>query len=127
MRPSSGQEDARCEGLQLKRGRLFHVQSDVALQGNDMTTNQSPQDIKELLAEADELIQSIESEILNEMEEEHRMQFEMQAQKFENIKVELQEVSHKKEAWEARISDEEIHEAVTDFVRAFKEYAKALY
>ncbi len=92
-----------------------------------MTTKQSPQDIDELLAEADELIQSINSEILNELEEEHRMQFEIQAQKLENIRTELQEVHHTKEAWEAKISDKEIHEAVADIVKAFKGYTKAIY
>ena len=92
-----------------------------------MTTDQSAQGIDALLAEAEELIQDINSDILNEMEEEHRMQFEMQAQKLERIKAELQEVGDKKETWEAKISDEEIHEAITSIVNALHEYIKAIH
>lgn len=92
-----------------------------------MKTYQSIQDIDVLLAEADELIQSINSEILNEIEEEYRLQFEMQAQKLETIKSELQEGGDKKEAWEAKISDEEIHEAIAGIVNALHEYVKAIH
>lgn len=46
----------------------------------------------------DELIQRINFDVLNEMEEEHRLQFEIHAQKFEKIKSEVHYGRYKKKA-----------------------------
>jgi vacuolar-type H+-ATPase subunit H len=46
-------------------------------------------DTEHLLAEADELIRQINADALNEMEEEHRLQFEIHTQKLEAIKSEV--------------------------------------
>jgi hypothetical protein len=51
-----------------------------------------------LLAEADELVKRINFDVLNEMEEEHRLQFEIHAQKLEKIKSEVKGGSDKKKA-----------------------------
>ncbi len=42
-----------------------------------------------MLYEAEELVQQINSDVLNEMEEEYRLQFEIHAQKLEKIKSEV--------------------------------------
>jgi hypothetical protein len=94
--------------------------------GNNMTTNQSPQDIERLLDEADELVQQINLDVLNEMEEEHRLQFEIHAQKLETIKSEVHGGSDKKKAWTAGSSTEGIHEAILDIVKAIQGFAKSL-
>jgi hypothetical protein len=94
--------------------------------GNNMTTNQSPKDIERLLAEADELVKRINFDVLNEMEEEHRLQFEIHAQKLEKIKSEVHGGSDKKKAWTAGSSAEGIHEAILDIVKAMQGFAKSL-
>ena len=50
-----------------------------------MSTNPSTRDTERLLTEADELVQRINADVLNEMEEEHRLQFEIHAQNLERI------------------------------------------
>jgi hypothetical protein len=96
------------------------------LERNTMTTNQSPKDIEQLLAEADELVKRINFDVLNEMEEEHRLQFEIHAQKLEKIKSEVHGGSDKKKAWTAGSSAEGIHEAILDIVKAMQGFAKSL-
>ena len=50
-----------------------------------MKTDIESIDMEQLLAEAEELIQDISEEVLNEMQEEHRLQFELNAQKLKKI------------------------------------------
>ena len=66
-----------------------------------MTTTQLPKDIGRLIDEADELVQRINFDVLNELEEEHRLQFEIHAQKLEKIKSEVHGGSDKKKTWQA--------------------------
>ena len=94
--------------------------------GNNMTTNQSPKDIERLLAEADELVQQINLDVLNEMKEEHQLQFEIHAQKLERIKSEVQAGSDKKKTWKAGSGAEGIHEAILDIVKAMQGLTKFL-
>jgi hypothetical protein len=94
--------------------------------GNNMTTNQSPKDIERLIDEADELVQQIYFDVLNEMEEEHRLQFEIHAQKLEKIKSEVHGGSDKKKPWTAGSGAEGIHEAILDIVKAMQGFAKSL-
>jgi hypothetical protein len=120
--PSSFYEGSRLAGLpefvpELAKKRL---------KGNNMTTNQSPKDIERLIDEADELVQRINFDVLNEMEEEHRLQFEIHAQKLEKIKSEVHGGSDKKKAWTAGSSAEGIHEAILDIVKAMQGFAKSL-
>jgi hypothetical protein len=96
------------------------------LERNTMTTNQSPKDIERLIDEADELVQRIYFDVLNEMEEEHRLQFEIHAQKLEKIKSEVQGGSDKKKPWTAGSGAEGIHEAILDIVKAMQGFAKSL-
>ena len=61
-----------------------------------MSKDLSINDIERLMAEADELVRRINADILSELEEEHRLQFEMHAQQLESIKSEVQGGSDKK-------------------------------
>ena len=79
-----------------------------------------------MIDEADELIQRINSDVLNEMEEEHRLQFEIHAQKLERIKSEVQGGSDKKKVWKAGSGAEGIHEAILDIVKAMQGLTKFL-
>jgi vacuolar-type H+-ATPase subunit H len=91
-----------------------------------MTTNPSPKEIENLLAEADELARRIDSDVQNEMEEEHRTQFEIHAQKLERIKAEVQDGIDKKKAGKAGAEGESIHEAIQDIVKAMEGLTKYL-
>ena len=94
--------------------------------GNMMSTNISEADIERLLAEADEITRRINADVLKEMEEEHRLQFEIYAQKLEKIKSEVKGGSDKKKAWTAGSSAEGLHEAILDIVKAMQGFAKTL-
>ena len=91
-----------------------------------MSTNRSARDMERLLAEADELVQRINSDVLNEMEEEYRLQFEIHARNLERIKSEVQDGIDKKKASKTDFGAEGIHEAILDIVKAMQELTKFL-
>ena len=51
-----------------------------------MPSDSEPKILEQLMTEADELIQQINSDVINDMEERHRLQFEIHAQNLEKIK-----------------------------------------
>ena len=78
--------------------------------------------IDELLAEADELVQKCNSEFLEEMEEEHRLQFEKHAQRLQELKSEVQTTkTEEKGTVESFSTAEGMHQAVLDIVKAMKD------
>jgi hypothetical protein len=91
-----------------------------------MSTNPSARDIEKLLIEADELLRQISSDVLNEMEEEHRLQFEIHAQKLERIKSEVQGKIEKSEPYQLRHSAVGMHEAFQEITRAVGQLKKFL-
>jgi hypothetical protein len=76
--------------------------------------------LEQLLAEADELVQKINSEHLEDLEEDHRLQFEKHAQKLQEIKSEVQAKTEEKGTMESFSSAEGMHEAILDIVKAMK-------
>jgi len=82
--------------------------------------------IEQLLAEADELIQQINSDVINDMEEEHRIQFEKNAQNLKKIKSEVQGKIEKKGTLEISSSADGMHEAIQDIVKAMRGLTKYL-
>ena len=91
-----------------------------------MPVNFESKDIDRLMAEADELVERIQSDLLNEMEEEHRLQFEIHAQKLEKIKSEVQGRIDKKKAAKTGSGAEGMHEAILDIIKALQGFAKSL-
>ena len=87
-----------------------------------MPKNLESINIEQLLAEADELVQQISSEAINDMQEEHRLQFEKHAQDLKKIKSEVQGKFEKKKSSGA----EGMHEAILDIVRAMRDLKKYL-
>lgn len=86
-----------------------------------MTKNLESKSIEQLMAEADKLIQQINSDAaIKDMKEEHRLQFEKHAQNFEKIKSEVQEKTEKAEMSEITSSADGMHEAILDIVKAFR-------
>jgi hypothetical protein len=86
--------------------------------GNIMSKNLESKSIEQLLAEADELIQQIQSDAIEDMKEEHRLQFEKHAQNFKKIKSEVQDKIEKKGTSEIGSGAEGMHEAILDIVKA---------
>jgi hypothetical protein len=87
-----------------------------------MPNNVASKNIEQLLAEADELIQQINSDVINDMQEDHRLQFEKHAQNLKKIKSEVQgNKIEKKGTSELSSSAEGMHEAIQDIVKAMQD------
>jgi len=91
-----------------------------------MPKNLESKNIEQLMAEADELIQQMNSDAIKDMEEEHRIQFEKHAQNLKKIKSEVQSKIEKKGTSEISSGAEGIHEAIQDIVKAMRGLTKYL-
>jgi hypothetical protein len=91
-----------------------------------MPKNLESKNIEQLLAEADELIQQINSDAVKDMKEEHLLQFEKHAQNLKKIKSEVQGKIEKKGTSELSSSAEGMHEAIQDIVKAMRDLTKYL-
>jgi hypothetical protein len=89
-----------------------------------MPTTVKSKSIDELLAEADELVQKYNSEFLEDLEEEHRLQFEKHAQRLQELKSEVQEKTEEKGTIESFSTAEGMHQAVIDIVKAMKDLTR---
>ena len=83
--------------------------------------------IEQLLAEAEELIQQINSDAIKDMEEEHRIQFEKHAQNLKKIKSKVQEKIEKKGTSEISSSADGMHEAIQDIVKSMQDLKNYLF
>jgi len=92
-----------------------------------MPNNLESKNIEQLIAEADELIRQINSDILKDLEEEHRMQFEKHAQNFKKIKSEVQSKIQEKGTSKISAGADGIHEAILDIVKAMKNLKNDLF
>jgi gas vesicle protein len=91
-----------------------------------MPNNVASKNIEQLLAEADELIQQINSDVINDMQEEHRLQFEKHTQNLKKIKSEVQSRIEKKGTSDISSSADGMHEAIQDIVKAMQDLTKYL-
>jgi len=91
-----------------------------------MPTNLESKNIDELLAEADELVQQINSDVIKYMKEEHRLQFEKHVQNLKKIKSEVQGKIGEKGTSEISSGAEGMHAAILDIVKAMGEFTKYL-
>jgi acyl-CoA thioesterase FadM len=83
-----------------------------------MTTYLEDKDIEQLMVEADEIIQRINSDFIKEMEEEDRLQIEIYAQNLRKRKSEIESRINKEETSETGSGAEGMHEAIDDIVKA---------
>jgi hypothetical protein len=79
-----------------------------------------PKDLEQLLSEADELVKQINSDAIKDMEEEHRIQFEMHARSLKKLRSEVQEKMAREGAPEDGTYSEGMHQAILDIVRAME-------
>jgi hypothetical protein len=82
--------------------------------------NLESKDIDQLLAEADELIQQINSNAIKDMEEEHRIQYEKHAHSLKKLRSEIQEKKIKEGTAESGSYGQGMHEAIVDIITAMK-------
>jgi hypothetical protein len=92
-----------------------------------MSENLEAKNIEQLLVEADELVRQINSDVIRDMKEEHRLQFEKHAQNLEKIKSEVQDRIQKKEASDIGSGAEGMHEAILDIVKAMRDLTGKLF
>jgi hypothetical protein len=92
-----------------------------------MPKNIESKNIEQLLAEADELIRQINSDAIEDMQEEHRLQFEKHAQNLKKIKSEVQDKIQKKETTERGSGAEGMHAAIQEIVRAMQDLKNKLF
>ena len=83
-------------------------------------------DIKQLMAEADELVKRIDADAIKNMEEEHRLLVETHAQHLKKIKSAVQDNIEKKGASKKDHGAEGMHEAIQEITKAMGELAKYL-
>lgn len=91
-----------------------------------MPTTIKSESIDQLLAEADELIGKINSEFIEDLEEEHRLRFEKQARRLQELKSEVQAKTEDQGTAESFSPAEGMHEAILDIVKAMKDLTRYL-
>ena len=91
-----------------------------------MSTNPESKSLEQLMAEADELLQKINSDVVTDMKEEHRLQFEKHSQNYHKIKSKVQDKTGKAGLSEITTSTDGMHEAIQDIVKAFRGLTKYL-
>ena len=92
-----------------------------------MPKNLESENIAQLLAEAEELIQQIESDASKDIKEEHRLQVEKHAQNLKKIKSEVQAEAQEKGTSEIGSSAEGMHEAIQDIVKAMRDLKNKIF
>jgi len=92
-----------------------------------MPKNLESKNIDQLLAEADELIRQINSDVVKDMKEEHRIQFEKHAQNLKKIKSEVQGKIERKGTSEISASADGMHEAIQEIVKSMTDLKNYLF
>ena len=85
-----------------------------------METTYEPKKIKKILSRADELLDQLNSGLIEDMEETRRIQVEAYAETLKKRRLEVLEKIEKAEKLEHASTSEGIHEAVEDIVKAMK-------
>jgi hypothetical protein len=89
-----------------------------------MPKNLESKNIEQLLAEAEALIRQINSDVIKDMQEKHRLQFEKHAQNLKKIKAEVQGKIEKKGRSGISSGAEGMYEAIQDIVKAMRDLTK---
>jgi hypothetical protein len=83
-------------------------------------------EIEQILAEADDLLQKLDPEIIEYMEDERRLQLEQHAQSLKQLKSEVHEKIGKEGTSTSGSFSEGVHQAMDDIVKAMKALASYL-
>jgi hypothetical protein len=88
------------------------------IKGKIMPTNFESMDIEQLMAEADELIRQMDSDAIQDIKAEHRLEVERHAQHLKKIKSEVQGRIRKDTPSAMGSGAEGMHEAIQEIARA---------
>ena len=88
-----------------------------------MKAKTDPKQFEQILAEAEELLQKINDELMDDLEEEQRAQVEEHAQRLDEFKSQLQAKTEEEGHPDSRSYGEGMHEAIEDIVKAIKTMA----
>ena len=83
--------------------------------------NIESKNIEQLMAEADELMRQFNADVIKDMKEEHRLQFEKHTQNLTELQSEFESGTGKKKTLKTYSSAEGMHEAIQDIVKAFQQ------
>ena len=104
----------------INRAVMIHLRDGTRQKGNIMQKTFKHEDIEKILTEADGLINKINSQIIKDMEAEHRIRFETHAQSLKRLRSEVQEKIEKERTSESGTYSEGMHKAIDDIVTAMK-------
>jgi len=103
---------------------LFHeISIGNRTKGSVMQKIYEYEDIEQILAEADDLLQQIDPQIIEYLKEEQRAQIEQQAQSLKKLKSEVEDKIGKEGPSKSRPYSEGMHEAMDDIAKAMKALA----
>jgi hypothetical protein len=91
-----------------------------------MSKDLSSLNLDQLLAEAEQLIQQIDGDVLNHMKEEDRLQCEKHVQCLKKIQSKVQETDTSDEASDASYAPSGINEAIHEITKAMGDLSKYL-
>jgi hypothetical protein len=92
--------------------------------GHSMEETLKHDNIEQLLAEADDLLQQMDPEIIEFMEAEQRLEFEQHAERLKELKSEIQEKIGAEGVSGSGSYSDGVHEAMDDIVKAMKALAR---
>jgi hypothetical protein len=91
-----------------------------------MSKTLESRNIEQLLTEADELIRQIKTDAIDDLQEEHRLQFEKHAQSLQKMKSKVSGKDGAKEISKSDSGAEGMHQAILDIVKAIHNFKKNL-
>ena len=91
-----------------------------------MEKNYEPKKIKDILSEADGLLNQLNSGLIEEMEETRRTQIEIHANELKKRRLEVQDKIEKEKKSDPTSYGEGIHQAIDDIVKAMKTLTRHL-
>lgn len=92
-----------------------------------MTDLKDPKTTQELMDEADELIRNIYSDVILDLKDEQRMEFEKDAQELERLKSVTEAQKNPDNNQEHHTAAEGIHEAILDIVKAMQDWKNKIF
>ena len=92
----------------------------IPQKGNIMQKTYKYEDIEQILAEADDLLQQIDPQIIAYLKEEQLAQLEKQAQSLKKLKAEVEDQIGQEGPSKNWPYSEGMHEAIDDIVKAMK-------
>jgi hypothetical protein len=105
---------------------LYEIRTGNRAKGSVMQKTYEYEDIEQILAEAEDLLQQIDPEIIEYLKEEQQAQLEQQAQSLKKLKSELEDKIRQEGPSKSRPYSEGMHEAMDDIAKAMKALASHL-